>query len=220
MTPETGAPKPKTAELTLETPQEEAARLAEKPKGVADQLAEANASGDPAVVAKVEEALAEKYNIPGEKPSDKLEESEAYQENLESSQFESAMNDRISEQNQAMLKFLSGEIDKMPIVIDQESYAFSTSNPKSFGVPINKTKPKNKELRDSLLEDNKVLSNLLQIKRGTETIKYQQKTGGYMGKESELQSDVNDYGQYQPLADKIRKEHAEAVNSFNKSLQK
>ena len=72
MTPETGAPKPETLELTLETPQEEAARLAEKPKGVADQLAEANASGDPAVVAEVEDVLAEKYNIPGEKPSDKV----------------------------------------------------------------------------------------------------------------------------------------------------
>lgn len=68
----TGAPAIKTLELTLETPQEEAARLGEKLKGVADQLAEANASGDPAVVAKVEDALAEKYNIPGEKPSDKV----------------------------------------------------------------------------------------------------------------------------------------------------
>ena len=54
-----------------------------KPKGVADQLAEANASGDPAIVAKVEDALAEKYNIPGEKPSDKMKVAEDSQENVE-----------------------------------------------------------------------------------------------------------------------------------------
>ena len=152
------------------------------------------------------EQAAEKFNIPGEKPSDKVKTPEDNQENFESTEYEKSMNDRILEQSQTMLKYVLGEIDRMPQNVSDHAFWFSLAHPEIYDV-TKTTKPKNKELRDTLVKENKIIESLFLKKRNIGTIKYQQEAGGYgpIDRTSVRDTGISDYGEYKALAEKILK---------------